>query len=153
MKCFSCLSDNKRRSLVSIFCKFFKKFITLQKHASIFWAGEKYSFICLSTYETRSIVPIFCKQLKNIFALHKWQLQLYRDYTAFEYSLARTIERLKKLFYCPSLYKQYNGFRFLQEIEQIFILFISKRLFERFSCLSTVITLEILDFYTFFQKS
>ena len=68
----------------------------------------------------------------------------------------RLLGRMKdsrKLFYCPSSNKHPKGTVFLQVICNFFIFFIIQRLFERFSCLSTVITLEILDFYTFFQKS
>ena len=99
-------------------------------------------------------MPFFCKCLKKIFMPHRnGCFDCIGMPTLLNMRLLGRLKDSKKLFYCPSLYKQYNGFRFLQEIEQIFILFTSKRRFERFSCLSTVITLEIFDFYTFFQKS
>ena len=99
-------------------------------------------------------MPIFCKCLKKFLTPHRDSSFGCIGMPAFlNIRLLGLVKDSKKLFYCPSLYKQHDGCRFLQEFERIFILFTNKRLFERFSCLSTVITLEILDFYTFFQKS
>ena len=81
-------------------------------------------------------------------------LRVYRNANAFEYSVTRTCERLKKALFMVSRYiNSVVGAVFLQEFEKFFILFTDQRLFECFSGLSTVITLEILDFYTIFQKS
>ena len=145
-----CLSAHQRRSSFSVFCKILKFFLQIIR------------FDCLGKGEMLFLLPLYL--WKTDHSAHF--LQACKN---FSYKNDRSgcigITRFW-IFGCSDWWKTHENLFmasryinsaeravFLQEIWKIFYFFINLRHFEHFSCLSTVITLEILVFYTFFKKS
>ena len=92
---FASLPIKDEASLL-LFAKFFKIFI-----ASITWKKNAFSFSFLPIKD-RSWCRFSARILKNIFShLVETALSVANDANAFEYSIARTSERLKKVLLLP----------------------------------------------------